>query len=223
VNLRSSYDDGSVRTIAATFDGVQGNRGWQFGVTGKKSRYKPETLVLLLSGDGTPESEPTEPIFSGVSIEPGKPYFVAVSVKLGDTSESGVTFYVKDMTNDDQPIIVAGVSHRTHANLRTTAPLSIGGRSGAPKHLWDGVIDDVRLSIVALEKDQLLFTKEGLTQHTCGYWRFEPEPGVFKDSTPAARDIQARTVAAPKVDAKQSALVDFCHVLLNSNEFLYVD
>ena len=58
---------------------------------------------------------------------------------------------------------------------------------------------------------------------TRGYWRFESTPGVFKDSSPSSRDVQPRTITPPSIDAKQQALVDFCHVLLNSNEFLYVD
>ncbi len=223
VNMKSSYDGGEVRTIAATFDGASGHAGWQFGVTGKKSRYKPETLVLLLSGEGTPAQEASEPLFSGVNIEPGKPYFVAASVKLDDAGESGITFYVKDMTNDDQPIMVANVPHKTIAHVGSTTALTIGGRSGEAKHLWDGVIDDVRLSGAALGKDDLLVAKEVSTDRTCGYWRFEPTPGVFKDSSPLANDILPRTVAPAKIDSRQGALADFCHVLLNANEFLYLD
>jgi hypothetical protein len=223
VHLRSSYDDASVRTIAATFDGANGHRGWQFGVTGKKSRYKPETLVLLLAGDGTPEVEPSEPLFSGLSIEPGKPYFVAVTVRLADTSESGVTFFVKDMTNDDQPMLVANVPHKTTARIRGTAPLAIGSRAGNAKHLWDGIIDDVRVSAAALEKDQLLFTKEGASDSTRGFWRFENQPGIFKDSSPFGRDLDPRSITPPRPDPRHTALAGFCHVLLNSNEFLYVD
>ena len=223
VHLRSTADDAQVRSIASHWDGVKGHAGWSVGVTGKKSRYKPGTLVLLLSGTGTPESEIAEPIFSGLSIEPGKPFFIAVATKLADTAESGVTFYVKDMTNDDEPMLVATAPHTTTANIHSTAPLTIGGRSREAKHLWDGMIDDVRLSNTALAKDELLLTKEGSTDRTCGYWRFEPTPGVFKDSSAFAHDIESRVTAPPKLDAKLEALTDFCHVLLNSNEFLYVD
>ena len=208
---------------ASHWDGVKGHPGWSVGVTGKKSRYKPGTLVLLLSGTGSPANDLAEPIFSGLSVEPGKPYFIAVATRLADTGESGVTFYVKDMTNDDEPMLAANVPHTTIANIRGTAPLTIGGRSGEAKHLWDGAIDDVRLSRIALAKDELLVTKEGASETTCGYWRFEPTPGVFKDSSTFAHDIQPRATAPPKIDAKLEALADFCHVLLNSNEFLYVD
>ncbi len=223
VHLRSTADDAQVRTIASHWDGVKGHAGWSVGVTGKKSRYKPGTLVLQLSGTGSPAADNAEPIFSGLSVEPGKPYFIAVAIKLADTAESGITFYVKDMTNDDEPMIAANVPHTTTANIRGTAPLTIGGRSGEAKHLWDGVIDDMRLSNAALAKEELLVTKEGASEQTRGYWRFEPTPGVFKDSSSFAHDIEPRAIAPPKIDAKLGALTDFCHVLLNSNEFLYVD
>ena len=223
VHLRSTADDGQVRTIASHWDGVKGRAGWSVGVTGKKSRYKPGTLVLLLSGAGSPAEDTAEPVFSGLSVEPGKPYFIAVATKLADTGESGVTFYVKDMTNDDEPMLVASVPHITTANIRATAPLTLGGRAGEASHLWDGVIDDVRLSNAALAKDELLLTQEGASDRTCGYWRFEPTPGVFKDSSVFAHDIEPRITTPPKIDSKLEALTDFCHVLLNSNEFLYVD
>ena len=223
VHLRSTADDGQVRTIASHWDGMKGHAGWSVGVTGKKSRYKPGTLVLLLSGTGSPANDTAEPIFSGLSVEPGKPYFIAVATKLAETGESGITFYVKDLTNDDEPMLVANIPHTTIANIHSTTPLTIGGRAGEAKHLWDGVIDDVRLSNVALAKEELLLTKEGASEQTRGYWRFEPTPGVFKDSSIFAHDIQPPTIAPPKIDAKQTAVADFCHVLLNSNEFLYVD
>ena len=223
VHLRSTAEDGQVRTIASHWDGVKGHPGWSVGVTGKMSRYKPGTLVLLLSGTGSPANDTAEPVFSGLSIEPGKPYFIAVATKLADTGESGITFYVKDMTNDDEPMLVANVLHTTTANIRSAAPLTIGGRAGEARHLWDGVIDDVRLSSAALAKEELLVTREGASDQTRGYWRFEPTPGVFNDSSSFAHDIQPRTIAPPKIDAKLEALTDFCHVLLNSNEFLYGD
>lgn len=41
-----------------------------------------------------------------------KPYFVAVSVKLSDTEPTGVTFYAKDLSNDDEPMLISQNSHR---------------------------------------------------------------------------------------------------------------
>ena len=76
----------------------------------------------------------------------------------------------------------------------------------------------MRLSDAALGVDQLLFTNEGVNKHTIGYWQFEAKPDVFRDSTGHGHDIKpGGTFAATKVDTRQAALLDFCHVLLNSN------
>ena len=39
-----------MRTIAAHWDGSTKNPGWNFGITGKQSRRKPQTVVLQLVG-----------------------------------------------------------------------------------------------------------------------------------------------------------------------------
>ena len=222
VLLRSLYDTGDIRTIASHWSGDKKDPGWSFGITGKQSRYKPQTLVLQLNGEGSPEKE-AEPIFSGLTIEIGKPYFVAVSVKLADLA-AGVTFYAKDLSNDDLPVQVATVAHTTHANIHGASDLILGGRSAGKASRWDGIIDDVRLSKLALPAEALLLNSgQSIADTTCGYWRFEAASGVYKDSSPRGNDIEAKIVQAKPSDPKAAAFVDFCHVLLNSNEFLYGD
>ena len=224
IAMTSAHTDGQVRTIAAQWDGDKAHPGWSLGVTGKQSRYKPQTLVLLLRGEQPwSEKDPVEPIFSGLSIEAGRPYFVAVSVKLADTGETGVTFYSKDLSNDDEPMQVANIAHKVTAGIRSHAPLRIGARGDDAKNLFDGLIDDVRLSNVALTSEQLLLTSAATTESTVGYWKFENEPGVYKDSSQRHADIAPRIIEAPKIDPRASAFADFCQVLLNSNEFLYLD
>jgi hypothetical protein len=91
------------------------------------------------------------------------------------------------------------------------------------EHLWDGPLDDVRLSRAALKQEQLLLTSEGVNSATCGYWQFEPKPNVFRDSSPNKNDIKPQ-VSGKQVltDQRTEALVDFV-ALLNANEFLYVE
>ena len=90
--------------------------------------------------------------------------------------------------------------------------------------MWDGLVDDVRLSATALRGEQLLLTAEQLGPKTVGFWEFEPQAGVFKDTSANKLDIQFK---APKhkaeIPPERQAWLDFCHVLLNANEFLYVD
>jgi cytochrome c553 len=224
VLLKSVYDDASVRTIASAWDGKENSPGWSLGVTGRKSRNRPQTLVLQLSGEPVEGSAGVEAVFSGVNIELNKPYFVAVSVDIGNTNENGVTFYSRDLSNDDEPLQVAHMPHRTGQPIRATANFTIGGRDARLDHVWDGLIDDVRLSNSILKPEQLLLTSESITESTMGFWRFESATSYHKDSSPRAHDIRAKTApAAAPTNPRTAALIDFCHVLLNANEFLYVD
>lgn len=223
--LKSAYETGEVRTIVSHWDGKRGHPGWSLGVTGKQSRYKPQTLVLLLTGDQPwSDQDPMEPVFSGLHLEVGKPYFVAVAVNLDDHTEKGVTFYAKDLSNDDEPMQVAGIAHQVSSRSPSQAPLVIGGRgSDDDKQVFDGLIDDVRISSIPLPQDQLLLSREGTGEHTVGYWKFEMDPGVTVDSSKRGGDIRTAQAEAAPADPALLALADFCHVLLNANEFLYVD
>ena len=224
VLLHSTYEDASVRTIAAHWDGNQSHAGWGLGVTSKKSQNKPQTLVLQLSSDAAKGGAGYEPVFSGLRVELNKPYYVAVTVSLSDTNETGVTFYLKDLANDCEPMQVVNAKHRVTSQTRAQLPFTIGARSGGQNHFWDGLIDDVRLSNAALHPDQLLVNAEGVTGKSVGYWRFEANPDVYKDVSNHGNDIQPKSLpSANALDSKAQALVDFCHVLLNANEFLYVD
>jgi hypothetical protein len=226
--LNSLYPDGKVRTIASHWDGSRAHPGWSFGVTGRQSRYKPQTLVLLLNGEGTLNKEP-EPIFSSLHLEIGKPYYVAVSVSLADR-QNGITFYAKDLSNDDLPLQTATLAHTTVAGIRSDADFTLGARGhatdarSAASNVWDGIIDDVRLSRAALPAEALLLNSgQQIHEATVGYWKFETTSGVYKDSSPRGNDIEAKIVQARPADPRAAAFVDFCHVLLNSNEFLYLD
>jgi hypothetical protein len=56
-----------------------------------------------------------------------------------------------------------------------------------------------------------------------GHWTFEHDPGFFKEVSGRVQPLgRPKMPKAPGV-ASETGLVDFCHVLLNSNEFLYVD
>ncbi|MEQ1854140.1 MAG: DUF1553 domain-containing protein, partial [Chthoniobacteraceae bacterium] len=219
--LNSLYPDGQVRTIASHWDGSKTQPGWSFGITGKQSRYKPQTLVLLLNAGDKAAKEP-EPIFSALHLEIGKPYYVAVSVRVADR-ENGITFYAKDLSNDDLPLQIATVAHQSLTGVRSEADFTLGARGGKG-HVWDGIIDDVRLSRAALPAEALLLNSgQQLQEATVGYWKFETSSGVYNDSSPRGNNIQARIAQAKPADPRAAAFVDFCHVLLNSNEFLYLD
>lgn len=222
VLLRAPYPSGEVRTIAARWDGSVAHAGWSLGVTGEKSRYKPMTLIMqLCSGDK--KAKEAEPLFSGLMLQPGRPYFVAASISLADPDNLKINFHTKDLSNDDEQIQSATVTHHMANNPTFTAPFTIGGRWGERRHLWDGLIDDIRLSEGTMPSEQLLLTSETLLDNTVGYWRFESASGSFSDSSHHGHHLLPLTVSTGEHNAQLEAWVDLCHVLLNMNEVLYVD
>jgi hypothetical protein len=228
VYLKSVFDDGQVRTIAAHWDGDTKGNGWSIGVTGKKSAYKPQTLVLQLWGQDAKDKTTNEPIFSGLQLQLNRPYYIAVAVNLKDASDKGVSFYLKDLANDEEPLGVYSTTHKVVRMTPARGAFSIGGTGGKVERSWDGMIDDVRLSDVALPLKQLLISSDGMTKNTVAFWQFEATPGMLSDSSPNRLTLQrygsASASKAPVVvDARRAAWIDLCQVLLNANEFLYVD
>jgi hypothetical protein len=206
---RSVYDSGAVRTIAAKWSGSTKSPGWGFGITGKQSRRKPQTLVIQLIGTKLDGSTGEAAIFSDQTLQ-------AANGKPGT-----VTFCVKDLSNDDEPLLTARVPHPITGGFANHLPLTLGGRDGDA--FFDGLIDDVRLSSQALEVNQLLYTAEGTGRNTVGYWQFEAKPDVFRNSAANGLDIRPSSRKQSAVDPHRAALEQLCHVLLNSSEFLYVD
>lgn len=228
VYLRSVFDDGQVRTVAAHWNGDAKSPGWSFGVTGKKSSYKPQTLVLQLWGNDAKDKFVNDAIFSGLQLQLNRPYYVSVSVNLKDVSEKGVTFYLKDLANDEEPLGVYATSHKVVGMGAAGRVFTIGGSIGKLERSWDGMIDDVRLSSVVLPQKQLLFNASGMTKSTVAYWQFENAPGMLTDSSSNGLTlVRYGSAGAAKVsvaiDPRRAAWVDLCQVLLNANEFLYVD
>ncbi len=228
VYLKSVFEDGTVRTIASHWNGDTKANGWAFGVTGKKSAYKPQSLVLQLWGKDAADKAAYEAIFSGFVMQLNRPYYVAVSVNVTDAGEKGVTFYLKDLADDEEPMQVYSTTHKVVKMPTARGPFTIGGTAGKQERTWDGMIDDVRLSDIALPQKQLLMTTNGLTKNTIGYWQFETTPGMLHDSSPNRLTLQrfssaSMTKTLVPIDARRGAWIDLCQVLLNANEFLYVD
>jgi len=222
--LRSVDEAAAVRTLVGKWDGQRTHSGWSFGVTGHGSRRKPQTLVLQIVGTVADGSTSEKTIFSDQHIEINKPYYASASVRLARDGKLGqVNFYLKDLSNDDEPLLVAEVEHEVVGAFSNDAPLTIGGLSGDRPRTFDGLIDDVRFIGDALTSDQLLYAVERTIPKTIGYWQFESDPGVVRNSTGDLHHIQANGKSIVRLTPSEAALVDFCHSLLNSNEFLYVN
>ncbi len=221
VLLKSVYDDSKVRPIAA-HGNAEAGPGWLFGVTGKKSSHKPQKLVLQMWGENEKGQKDSEAVFSDVQIELNKPYYVAVAVRVGETGKVGVTFYAKDLSNDEIPLQSFQSPHKIVKMPLQRGAFHLGSGAAKSERSWDGLIDDVRLSSAALNDDQLLLAAEAIGNQTAAFWRFEPSPGAFRDSSSNGLDL-TRNVTTPPIAPVAAAWADFCQVLLNANEFLYVD
>ncbi|MEZ5940069.1 MAG: DUF1553 domain-containing protein [Planctomycetaceae bacterium] len=218
VMLRSLYPDASVRTIAAQWNSNNKEPGWSLGVTSTKSAYKPMNVILQLVGDrgnGMPEYEV---IASDLRMELNKPYFVAVSVDLDDTSESGITFYLKDLSTPDAEMQKTHVKHQAQSDIRSKRPVDFGGRAGS--HLWDGLIHNVRLHNAALSDEQLSAADSSRLLFDS---RFVDDSHPGRDVSPHNHHASLETTGTAVRSPQQRARIALLHALLNSNEMIYVD
>jgi hypothetical protein len=221
---RTVSDTGSVRVIAAQVG--KGKDGyWQFGVTGQKSRRAPRVLVLQAIGplaDGT-VGEAVQ--FSNLRIEMNKPYYASASVRYADKNGPGeVSFTLKDLANDDEPLLHDRVVTNLSGVRTATQPIQLGGKGTDRESSFHGVIDDLRLSAGALADQDLLYSNEDIKPSALGFWRFENKTGTLRDSSGKGRDLAVGSVkAAPDAKSGATPLAALCHALLNSSEFLYVE
>ena len=230
VYLRSMYRDATVRTIAARWSGDTKKRGWSFGVTSEKSRYLPRNLIIQLVGD--PRDGGAGPAYevvaSDLRIPLDTPYYVSASVDFGSGT---ATFHTRDMSNEDAELQSARIEHSIGGRCQAEGQaLTIGAReNGRHPSNWDGLIDEVRLTRGSIDDTEQLLVSQPpvkVRPETLGFWGFSrvAESGVLTDSSAADNDLRPgyrkeKTSVRPKL----LALTDFCHALLNSSEFLYVD
>jgi cytochrome c553 len=224
---RSVASTGALRTIVAKWNGKLTTPGWTLGITGQQSRRKPLTIVLQMVGQQADGTVVEAPIFSDLNVQMNKPYYVAAAVTPATPQTPGSVFFaIKDLSNDDEPLLTATVALSLTGGWKNDLPLTIGARTGENLHSFHGVVDDVRLSNQALGQGQLLYTSESLRESTVGYWRFEAKPDVFADFSNHGHTLIRPTLSAEttgSLSPSQAALADFCHALLNASEFLYVE
>jgi hypothetical protein len=219
--LRSLSGRREVTPLVSKWDGNQNRAGWEFGIYQPSPDTDAGVLTMRIGGVVSGGGFASQTYYSNLRIDVEKPYYVAAAVKLAGREPPAVTFYVKDLINGDEPLLSNRVPVNIREGIANSAPLGIGGSSGRRGAAFDGMMDEVRLCKGSLPQDELLFFGNESHPKTGGYWRFEPDPGVFRDSSPHRRDI--RPPARGPITPAQAALVDFCHVLLMSSEFLYVD
>jgi hypothetical protein len=130
---------------------------------------------------------------------------------------------MKDLSKPDSPLQSASIKHGVIGDFHNDLKLTIGDRDGSRRSRWDGLIDNVRVSSAKLAADQLLING-GAASSVSGFWEFDSPESPGRDKSKAENHLSIANNAmqsASGIDLK--ALTDLCHVLLNSNEFLYVD
>ncbi|MCH9655354.1 MAG: DUF1549 domain-containing protein [Planctomycetes bacterium] len=223
VQLGSVYENAAVNTIASQWTGNTKQRGWSFGVTSQKSAYKPRNLILQLVGNNQAGKLTYEVVASNLHLELNKPYYVAASLKMAETGETGIQFYVKELFSK-KPLQRVSVKHKVISDYRPENELVLGGRDKTTGSRWNGLLDNVRLSRAALSQEELLIHSSGKPHASAiGFWEFNTKQGLLKNSVADALHILPSNTSTVANNARQQALADLCHVMLNSNEFLYLD
>ncbi|QDS93800.1 Planctomycete cytochrome C [Roseimaritima multifibrata] len=222
VMLQSLYPDASVRTIVAGWTGNNSQPGWSLGVTSTKSGYKPRNLILQLIGSRTdPNGKPEyEVVASNLRLELNKPYSVAVSIDLDNPAKEGITFYLKDLSKPDAKPEVAQVAHQARWNVQSKQAIEIGGRG--KHHLWDGLIQNVRLQQRALNQDEL-FADQPDTSQSLFDVAFTDVKNLGQDQSGNQHHAMVADSEATSASPAMQARIALIHALLCSNEVIYVD
>ena len=226
--LETLYQDGAVNTLVSKWNGNSQVEGWALGVTSEKSRYQPKNFIMQLVGDNFQGNRVYEVVASNLRVPLNRPVYLAAVVSAqptdGDANAGKVTFYMQNLADLNAKLSKADVPHRivgglAPANLKTY----IGGRNGKG-HLWEGQMANLRISSEALKEDQLLIhslsgkAKSKVKVPLIADWDFSTQDG----EQPAPGTKWFRRAESPSSPPLLKAMTDFCHALLNSNEFLYL-
>ena len=226
VYLDSLYPDAAVRTIASRWNNDKASKGWALGVTSEKSKHQPNNLILQLCGDDFQGSVIYEVVASDLRIPVKTPFYVAavLSHKLGPDQKFGgtVTFYARNLADVNAPLQQVTVQHPVvggYANPERQ--LMLGGREKDPRSLWDGAISRVVVTDSMLTPPQLLIggvqsAPRCLFDAQAETLTNTSEPKFIWEKSPA------KPASGGNISTRLEAMTDFCHALINSNEFLYL-
>jgi hypothetical protein len=221
VLLHSVFTDGRVRMVVSQWDGDRSHPGWALGVTGQKSRHKPQMPVLQLTGKNKEGRIVEEPVFSDILLQLDRSYYIGAAVHVDAEGKGTVTFFVKDLANDDEPVQTTTAAHPIVESINPAFPLVIGDSEGSTRNLWDGLVDEVRIRRGCINEQTLALNNPAIAADTVGCWQFEPATGFRNDSVSKAETIRAGN--SVEATAREAAVSDLCHSLLSSSGLLYVE
>lgn len=227
VHLDSLYPDASVRTIASRWNGEQATRGWSFGVTGNKSRFGAGQLVMQLNRDDFQAALTLEVVASGLKVPLKKPVYVAAVLSPetlpGRTYGGQIRFVVRDLTDPAAPGQESQIPHALGSGfVNPERALVIGGRDAQAGHLWSGGILRLAMGNQPGLPASLLPARTSPAAGTILEWATPGPTGMRPDDFKWIKPAQAIPAAPPAELPRIEALADLFHVLINSNEFLYL-
>ena len=222
VNLEKVYPTGAVRTIASRWDGETSSFGWSIGVTGVKSRFEPNMLIVQAVGGDFQVASTSEVLNSGLRIPSGKPYYISVTFSTetlpGNNYGGHIIFRTKDLSDPGAKMQVSRTPHALGSEyVNADNDLVLGARDGLAGNNWLGAIHRFLLTEgpVPAESEPfagklpVLFNLSGNDFSSSANKNFT----WITSKDPAAKS---------KNPAKVEALGDLFHALINSNEFLYL-
>ncbi|MGE9268482.1 MAG: DUF1553 domain-containing protein, partial [Verrucomicrobiales bacterium] len=221
VRLESFYKDASVRTLVSRWNGNHGTPGWSLGLTSDGSRYDPHQPLIQLIGYDFQGEMGTEDVLSGLKMEKGKPYYIAAVFRddklAGQKFGGTVDFYLKDLSDPKAELQHQRVAHGLERYHNKSRAFVLGGRDGQSMHTWDGELYRFALTKGELESSQLIVNSEATPKG-----RLSEVSASQLESAASANLAWSSAGTGKNEPADFAALIDLCHVLINSNEFLYL-
>lgn len=217
------HKDAAVNTLFGQWNGSQDDVGWSFGITSEKSRYQPRNFIMQLVGDDFQNNRIYEVVASDLRFPVGKPVYFAAAVSAApskdDPAKGSVTFYLKDLSDPKAVMQTETVAHSIVGGLRAKPEVKtiIGGRD-QKGHQWDGQLARLAVSDGAVSAGEMLF--KGDAAKRIADWDFSSGAG----NQPVMKTAWLTPVVKGPIQSTPlfGAVTDFCHALLNSNEFLYL-
>ena len=215
------HANANVNTLLSQWSGSHQKAGWTFGITSAKSAYEPRNFIMQLIGENIGGDTIYRVIDSNLQIPLGKTHYLSCSVTLSPKGDSHVHFVWKDLETPDSQIQEARIEHDIITlKAISSDELFLGGRSTG-QHFWNGNTKHLRVSSPAIsEEHSLISEKNRASDHE-----------VVKldlNFATSAKQVLRDTGFAPRSTPKKSsspqteALAALCHVILTSNEFLYL-
>ena len=215
------HANANVNTLLSQWSGSHQKAGWTFGITSAKSAYEPRNFIMQLIGENIGGDTIYRVIDSNLQIPLGKTHYLSCSVTLNPKGDSHVHFVWKDLETSDSKIQEARVKHDIIALQSVSSDeLFLGGRSTG-QHFWNGNIKHFRISSPAISQEHSLISENNKAQDQGTAklnLNFAKSPNqVLQDTGFLPRTIPQKT-SSPQTEA----LAALCHVILTSNEFLYL-